>query len=317
MTVVPIGPRPRGRVPSLVSVVIPARNSAATLRDQIDALRRQDPSPPWELLLADNGSTDGTVALFGAATGGDDRAAGPTPWVRARVVDASARTGSAHARNVGAEEADGDLYCFCDADDVVDRVWLAELVRVAADHHLVGGRLETERLNSAKVRGWRAAPSTSAGSSPTFAPTGNLAIWADCFDALGGLDEGYLKSHDVELSARALAAGASLGFAPDAVVHYRFRSTLRGLARQSYRGGRATVQMGETHPGRDAPLGARDAVQRIGWSVARAPYLVVAARRGLWVRRTAEAAGITVALARRAVGRRRTTTRPADRSVDR
>jgi len=290
----PIGPRPVGRVPELVTVIIPARNSADTLAEQLDALRAQDHDGPWELVLADNGSTDATRAVFERAVA--DAAA--RPWVDARVVDAAQHAGSAHARNVGAEAAAGDLYCFCDADDVVDPAWLRELVHAVADHHLVGGRLDLERLNTAQVRSWRPAPSAAVKDAPAFAPTSNMAIWADTFAALGGLDVAYLKSHDVELSKRALAAGADLGFAPRAVVHYRLRSSLGGLARQAYRSGRATVQMATQFPDREPPIVGRAVAERALWSLTRSPYVLLADRRGLWVRRTAEVAGVVVALGR-------------------
>lgn len=303
MTVDRLGPPPGARRPDLVSVIIPARDSEATLAEQLEALRGQDHPGAWELILADNGSTDATTAVF-------DRVAGPgspagSPWTGARVVDASVRPGSAHARNVGASAARGDLLCFCDADDVVDASWLAELVRVAADHHLVGGRLETEALNSARVRSWRPTPATTAEAAPDFVPSSNMAIWADCFEALGGFDEDFLKSHDVELSKRAQAAGADIGFAPGALVHYRLRATLGGLARQAYRAGRATVQMAARHPDRQPQVGGRAIARRVGWTLVRLPYLASADRRGLWVRRSAELAGIVVAEGRALVPRRR------------
>jgi len=292
-----LGARPAGRIPELVSVIVPARNSATTLGEQLEALAAQDHDGPWELVVADNGSTDDTVAVVERAV------RGTRPWVDARVVDASQRAGSAHARNVGAAHARGDLYCFCDADDVVEPSWLGALVRAAADHHLVGGRLDLEQLNSARVRSWRPAPSAAVSDAPAFAPTSNMAIWADVFDALDGLDVTYLKSHDVELSKRAVAAGADLGFAPDAVVHYRLRSTLGGLAHQSYRAGRATVQMAEQFPEREPPVATRALAARAVWSLTRSPYVLVADRRGLWVRRTAEVAGAAVAVGRARIGR--------------
>lgn len=295
MSAVGLGSAPVGRVPALVSVIIPARNSESTLAEQLDALRGQDHDGPWEVLLADNGSSDATTAVFESSA----IAVGVRPpWTAARVVDASDRSGSAHARNVGARAAAGDLLCFCDADDVVDRSWLAELVRGVADHHLVGGRLEIDQLNSDQVRSWRPPSSASVSDAPAFAPTGNMAIWADIFAALGGLDEDFLKSHDVEFSKRARAAGADLGFVPTAIVHYRLRATLRGLARQAYRGGRATVQMAQRFPDREPAVVGRDVLRRLAWSITRVPYLAMANRRGVWVRRSAELAGISIAVAR-------------------
>ena len=51
-----------GEVP-VVSVVLCVRNGAGTLTRQLAALTRQDFGAPWEVVLVDNGSTDGTRAL--------------------------------------------------------------------------------------------------------------------------------------------------------------------------------------------------------------------------------------------------------------
>jgi GT2 family glycosyltransferase len=189
-----------------------------------------------------------------------------------------------------------------DADAVVDPSWLGELVRASADHHLVGGRLDVDELNSAEVRSWRPTPSTATAIAPEFVPSGNMAIWADCYAGLGGFDVDFLKSHDVELSQRAIEAGASIGFAPDAVVQYRLRATLAGLARQSYRGGRATVRMAARHPDRQQRVRLVE-MGRLGWwLLVRLPYLVSGARRGTWIRRAAQLAGIVVTSARLRLG---------------
>lgn len=47
--------------PQFVSVVLPARNGAATIGEQLEALARQDFAGRWELVVVDNGSADGTA----------------------------------------------------------------------------------------------------------------------------------------------------------------------------------------------------------------------------------------------------------------
>ena len=47
----------------VLSVVIPCLNVAATLGPQLDALSAQDADFEWEVVIADNGSTDQTVPL--------------------------------------------------------------------------------------------------------------------------------------------------------------------------------------------------------------------------------------------------------------
>src|SRR3954451_7038513 len=79
-----------------LSVIIPCYNSAATLAAQLSALAGQKTTYCWEVVVADNGSTDNTRA---AATVFGDR----IPHLH--VVDASARRGAAHARNTGAHAA--------------------------------------------------------------------------------------------------------------------------------------------------------------------------------------------------------------------
>ena len=63
----------------------------------------------------------------------------------------------------------------------------------------------------------------------------NFAIWADVLRDLGGWSSEYeAGGEDTELSWRAQLAGYRLGFAPDAVVYYRYRSGLWQTARQAY-----------------------------------------------------------------------------------
>jgi glycosyltransferase involved in cell wall biosynthesis len=54
------GERPR---PRSVSVVVPAYNAAATIAEQLEALATQWFDGDWELVIVDNGSTDGTADL--------------------------------------------------------------------------------------------------------------------------------------------------------------------------------------------------------------------------------------------------------------
>ena len=113
-----------------ISIVIPAFNAEKTIDAQLEALSRQSWSGGWEVIVADNGSTDDTaehVAHWEARLPGF------------RVVDASARRGAGHARNVGARAARGDYLLFVDADDVVQPGWLASMAEAAGRHPLIAG----------------------------------------------------------------------------------------------------------------------------------------------------------------------------------
>src|SRR5204863_103977 len=81
-------------------------------------LSAQTYSGRWELIVSDNGSTDRTQDIVRSWEG-------RLPYIR--IVDSSDGRGVAHARNVAAAVG-GDLIAFCDADDIVSRQWLEELV---------------------------------------------------------------------------------------------------------------------------------------------------------------------------------------------
>ncbi len=87
-----------------VSVVIPTHNAAAFLAEAVASIRAQT-RPVDEILVVDDGSTDGTAGVI-AAMGGNVRA------VRQE------RAGAGAARNRGAELARGSWLAFLDADDL-------------------------------------------------------------------------------------------------------------------------------------------------------------------------------------------------------
>jgi len=212
--------------PAMVSVVIPVRDGGDLLAEQLSALSRQTYAGEWEVVVADNGSRDGSADKARQWT---DRLPG------LRVVDASDHPGAAHARNVGARQASGDVLAFCDADDVVSAGWLASLVAGLDDADLIAGAIETDRLNDPLMRRWRpfdvGAVPISHGWLP-YALSANVAFRASAFEALKGFREDYRVGEDVEICWRAQLAGHRFAYSPEAVVHYRFRAGLRPLLRQ-------------------------------------------------------------------------------------
>ncbi len=223
----------RRPLPRLVSVIVPVLDEQEHIGDQLAALAGQTYDGAWEVLVVDNGSTDSTVERAGSW-------AGRVPALR--VVDASARPGLNHARNVGARAAGGELLAFCDGDDVVAAGWLAALAHAARTADLVGGALEHRRLNGDDPLAWPPEPVnrgllTGGHGYLTFVPGGNCAVWRDVALELGW-DEGYrFGSSDKEFSWRAHLAGWRIGVAPDAVVHRRLRSGTGTLLRQHFRYG--------------------------------------------------------------------------------
>jgi glycosyltransferase involved in cell wall biosynthesis len=87
-----------------VSVVIPMLNARAYVADTLDGVFGQT-VPAHEVIVVDNGSTDGSPALVRER------------YPRARVISEPV-PGPSAARNAGVAAASGDLLAFCDSDDV-------------------------------------------------------------------------------------------------------------------------------------------------------------------------------------------------------
>ena len=268
-----------------VSVVMPVLNGAVTLPQQLQAMAAQTYPDRWELLVADNGSTDATAQVV-------REWAAKMPWLR--QVDASDRMSTNHARNVGAAAARSDLLAFCDADDVATPGWLAAMVAALRSYDLVGGRLDDEALNDPVTRAWRSRPDANRLPSALYfrpyATSANLGVRAQVLRALGGWNEGFVRGGtEVEFCWRAQLAGYRLGYAPDAVMQYRYRATRWAFAYQLYRYGRAEVQLFRAFRDRGAP---RPSVYRAcrawAWAFLHLPYLLRSrTHQGRWLRTAA------------------------------
>jgi glycosyltransferase involved in cell wall biosynthesis len=263
------------------------RNNAGTLAAQLEALAGQSFEQDWEVVLADNGSTDGSAGVAREWLG----------KLPMRITQASEKAGRGYALNRAVAEARGDFILTCDGDDVVNRDWLAAMTRAAPEFDLEGGALEFSMLNSPLILEWRPPPERNELQLGLkwlpCARGANFGMWKAVFEDLGGFDEGYSLGQDWELCFRAQVAGYRIGFVPDAVVHYRNRDSLSGLASQRFRYGSTQAQLFAEFRAAGAPrpsvLGGLNtwAALSIGLPSAAAS----AAGRGRWLGKVAYRAG--------------------------
>ena len=215
-----------------LTVVIPANDVGTTLSAQLDALAPQQWAGSWEIVVVDNRSTDDTraIALDYARR-----------WDHVRVVDAPDRPGLCHARAIGISSARGAAIAICDGDDVVADGWVRAMGDALRDHPVVTGPLEVDRLNPRWLAETRGRPSaTEAGTWFGLFPLvsgGNLGLHRSVWNAVGEFDDAYLGAEDAEWSLRLARAGITVHFAPDAVLHYRYRAEPDVLWRQGNRYG--------------------------------------------------------------------------------
>lgn len=225
-----------------LSVIIACYNGAATLAETLEGLTAQRWERPWEIILADNGSTDGSVALF-------ERHARAHPAIPMRVIDASARRGKPHALNVGIAAARGRSVAFCDADDVPGEGWLAAIGEALETHPFVAARMDYDRLNRGWVREYRGHTQERELERLPFLPAlyhtggGTMAFRKEVFDKAGPFDPDFVYCEDADFSIRAQLAGFPLHLVPEAVMHIRSRDALAAIYRQNFNWSRYTMKL--------------------------------------------------------------------------
>ena len=222
-----------GAAPVAVSILLACRNGEATLDETLESLAAQQWDRPWEVVYIDNGSTDGSVAVFEAA-----RARHPA--VAWRFGDAAAVAGNSRALNLGAAAAAGRSLMFCDADDTVSPGWLAAMGEALEAHAFVACRFELAKHNPDWVVASRDPfQVTSLPIIPhePFCPVAggaSLGMHREIYESLGGFDPDFPTSEDTDFCIRAHLAGHRLVFVPEAVYHYRLRDDLRAIRRQAH-----------------------------------------------------------------------------------
>jgi len=267
--------------PELVTVVIPVRNERVDLPGQLQALSEQTYTGRWELLICDNGSTDGT----------QDVARSWLPKLpHLRVIDASGHPGCNHARNVGVAHAKGEFIAFIDADDVACPGWLAALVEASADVDIVGGSLdELATHGQDKIAD---SLETKLDFLPSF-PGGNCGIWAPIAREFAWGEEYGVGGSDIEYAWRAQFTGYRIGYARDALVSVRRPTRLRDIARQWHGYGSSEAHLYRQFRDLGCPRSRYDVAKRQWrWIVRNAgDFFRGGERRELWVRKLAYRTG--------------------------
>jgi glycosyltransferase involved in cell wall biosynthesis len=202
-----------------VSVVIPTHNRKEALLPTLRALAEVEyPADRWEIVLVDDGSTDGTEAAV--------REWAPESPVPFRYLQ-QAQAGPAAARNRGAAEATGDVLVFLDDDITVSPNFLAEHVAALAAHpgSWIAGRItHSEALRQTpfgeyRFRVWERFHQQHSPDQITETEGGsaaNLSLPAADFRRLRGFDETFAtpSSEDWDLGLRARASGIRVLYHP-------------------------------------------------------------------------------------------------------
>ena len=233
--------------PSRLSVVIVSYRSRRLLAECLDSLTAHPPGMPWEAVVVDNASDDGSVDLV------------RTRYPNVRLLANEANVGFGRAANQGVAAASGELLCFLNSDARVTPGALESLAAVlrreprvgAVGPRTMGGdgrvlsscfRFPTLARPLLNVRPLsdvlpRAAlrlayePWDAAATRPVDWVSGAcLMVHRDLLDRLGAFDPAFfMYFEDVDLCRRLWAAGRAVWYVGDAVVVHHTRGSTLGV----------------------------------------------------------------------------------------
>jgi glycosyltransferase involved in cell wall biosynthesis len=225
-------------------------NRAPMLERFLPSLAEQNLTGAYEVLVVDNGSTDGTAAVV-------SRMAKRWPHIR-RVVEPT--PGSASALHTGAREARAPMLLFVDDDMRAVPALAAHHLRVHQAHpgscvlgHILSapGRHPFDRMQAYIFDGPRATLAAGRPPEPSDYWSGNVSLPRDLYFRLGGYNQKFAEigyGKDVDFGMRLVAAGVQLRFAPEALTHHHFTERFRDRLDKAHRIGVACAFLREHHP---------------------------------------------------------------------
>jgi GT2 family glycosyltransferase len=258
------------------SVIIPNWNGARHLRVCLDSLRRQT-HPDFEVIVVDNGSTDGSVAMV------------QEEYPEVRLLALPENCGFVVACNRGAAMARGEVLVMLNNDTEAEPGWLEALCRALEAHPEAGAAASKLLLFDRRDTLHAAGDILGPGFMPAnrgvwevdrgqydhdrwvFGACGGAAAYRrQVWEQLGGFDARlYMYLEDVDLAWRMQQAGWRTLFVPEARVYHHLSATGGGRV-ASYYVGRNTILLHRRYLRPRQWLQALPAHARIVWEALRA-----------------------------------------------
>jgi len=229
------------------SIIVPSFNRKNEIRELIDSFTKLNfPANRFELIIADDGSTDGTGELVNDF------------MKRTEFLlhfYSQANQGPGAARNMGMEKAKGDFFIFIDSDCTVPPHWLTEIDQSlhAQKADAFGGPDSykqdfppllkainysmTSFITTGGIRGH-----TKKKLGKFFPRSFNMGLSREVYNQVGGF--GSLRhGQDIEFSNRIIHSGAKVISISQAFVYHKRRTSLKKFFRQVFNWGVARINL--------------------------------------------------------------------------
>ncbi len=228
----------------MISVIVVTYNRKALLMECLESILRQKPGERPEVIVIDNGSSDGTEALLNNAFGD-----------KIIFIRTASRRSLWDVKNLGIKESRGDIIALTDDDCTVSKQWLNQIRKSLIHSDFVGG--PTYAMPGTRFPWWwRDSLNWLIGINPKpdhrFLPLGsNIAFRKNI---LSKLEKNKFKisgpllpyAEDRIRVTGLLKTGLLLGINKDMIVYHRVpkqRLKLAYLIKRSYREGVASAAL--------------------------------------------------------------------------
>lgn len=211
-----------------ISLIATVLNEAKRLDEWLEAIRALELRPS-EMVVVDGGSSDGTFELL-AAQAGDF----PFP---VRVTSAPG-VNISEGRNEATRLAIGEWIAVVDAGAIPEPSWLGALAaRMRPDVDVVGGFFSPMYHGGLPEHlGVLLTPTLDEIKADAFLPSSrSLAYRKEAWAEVGGYPEWLDYCEDLVFDMALKEQGAAFEFAPDAIVSWEARDSVRSFAKQYYR----------------------------------------------------------------------------------
>ena len=192
-----------------VSLVIPVYNQLDYTKQCLESIARCT-EPPYELIIVDNASTDGTQDFLRG--------------VKATVITNPRNLGCAKAWNQGVRASHGDIVAILNNDIVVMKGWIKGLVKFMEqeDHGIVSPAAREGYLNYDLDAYAREFTQSCKDATRAELYGACLVINRDVFERVGLFDEGFAYGgcEDIDFFWRTKAAGFSVSLTGSVLIHH-------------------------------------------------------------------------------------------------
>jgi glycosyltransferase AglI len=229
----------------MISIIIPVYNDRKGVSDTLSSLLAITyPKENMEIIVVDNGSSDGTVNAVE-----EFQKIHPS---LIKLLSVTSVQSSYAARNEGISSSRGDILVFLDADmtvapDFLEKIedFLSRTEAMYVGFNVVIPEAKRENIFQ-KYDRLTGFPIESFIEHKHFTGAGCLAATRTLFDKIGVFNGSLISSGDLEFGNRAYNSGIKLHFVQSVTALHPARNSLQTLAKQHFRKGRGRCQMRTT-----------------------------------------------------------------------